>query len=329
MLPKSAYIKTIIVLFIIALLLLISHLIISALLPETKSKFITTLTDEEIEAQFIESLQSFALKNEWIRKLSTDKQISTYQIKVPSDLPISYIIFDLNQRFFPHDILVRGEEKKINERTVVSIICDEKKIINADFVSDPNIKRQESVTSLFIYGRENNELEYDSLFRYLTREYSALLIPSKSSAMFGKWLKENGFDYAVLINDKVTELDYRLAKGFSEARIGMVVRNLVGGFPNALFFMVDENSEIYSPEIFQLLKLEFDKRRIKLLPSSYLVFIDNSLPNFAEKFSESVRGYISEGKNRIAISYDAFTLLNQEMNKLIRIGYKFEKLKRE
>lgn len=329
MLRKSAYIKTIIVLFAVSVMLLITHLIISAFYPETQSQNIISLNDEDIETQFVESLHSFALKDEWIRKLNSNDLILSYQVSVPSDLPISYILFDLNQRFYPYNIFLRAVEKKLNERTVVSIIESGKNKLNADFISSPNIKRQVSTTSLFIYGRETNEPAYDSLFRYLTREYSALLVPSKSNVTFGNWLKENGFGFGVLINDKVNELDYRLEKDFSEERINIVVRNLVGGFPTALFFMVDTESEIFTSPILKHLKSEFDKRKIKLLDSNFFEFVDNSSPSSKEKFFNCIRNIVGEGKNKIAVSYEAFVSFDQEIKKLLRAGFKFERLKKD
>ncbi len=326
---KRNYVKIIVILFSTAVLLLISHLILSRIYSEYSSQSVFHLDDEEINSMFNESLQCFGLKDDWIKKIKEDEIDYSYKVKVPNDLPISHIIFDLHHRYHPYGVTVQAEEKKINLQTLVLVLKENHPKLKIEFISDNNLIRTTSTTSLFIYGREKNELEFDSLFRIINRDYLAMLLPAKSSVTFAKWLNNNGFNYAVLLNNDITDLEFRLAKEFPIKRIRMVVRNLVGAFPNALFFIVDEGSDFYSYPTFDSLKAEFHKRKILLLTSDYIHFINSNQSDFNKSFINVIKQNEGSTKNKIAIDYEGFVSLENEISNLLRTGYRFEKLKRE
>lgn len=326
---KRNYAKIIVILFSTAVLLLISHLILSRIYSEYSAQSVFHLDDEEIINMFNQSLQSFGLKDEWIKKNKNDDIDYSYKVKVPNDLPISYIIFDLHYRYHPYGITVQAEEKKMNLQTLVLVLKENHPKLKIEFISDNNLIRTTSVTSLFIYGRDKNELEFDSLFRIINCNYSALLLPAKSAAIFAKWLTNNGFNYAVLLNNDIVDLDFRLAKEFPIKRIRLVVRNLVGAFPNALFFIVDKGSDFYSHPTYDSLIAEFDKRKIFLLSSDYIHFINSNQSDFNKTFINIIKQNEESTKNKIAIDYERFISLEEEINNLLRSGYKFEMLKRE
>lgn len=326
---KRNYAKIIVILFSAAVLLLISHLLLSRIYSEYSYQSVFHLDDEEIISVFNQSLQSFGLKDEWIKKNKSDDIDYSYKVKVPNDLPISYIIFDLHSRYYPYGITVQAEEKKMNLQTMVLVLKENHPKLKIEFVSDNNLIRTTSVTSLFIYGRDKNEPEFDSLFHIINRDYSALLLPAKSAVIFAKWLTNNGFNYAVLLNNEIVDLDFRLAKDFPIKRIRLVVRNLVGAFPNALFFIVDKGSDFYSYPPYDSLKAEFDKRKILLLTSDDIHFINSNQSDFNKTFINVIKQNEGRTKNKIAIDFEGFISLENEINNLLRTGYKFESLKRD
>lgn len=311
-----------IILFSLSILLLLSNLILSLIFSDSKTLAHPSLTEDEIDKKFKESLFSFAIKDEWISKLKSDNSITSYRIKIPNDLPIPQILNELNKQYCNYNIQVRSEEKKINGRTIVNLIDGDKIILNADLRYNIGIERNSSKSAIFIFGREDKVNEYDSLLNTTTRDVTALLTPSKSNASFTKWLRENGFDYAVLLNNKVNDIEFRMEKDHSQTRVKLIVQNLVVSFPNALFFVIDKNSDLYKSANYKTVKNEFDKRKINFFTSDSLHFI-NDETKASEKLLQLVENYDELQKLRIAMPLDIYKLLSNEFMKLIRVGYKF------
>lgn len=320
---SRSYQNTLIILFSVSVLLLLSHLVFSLIHPGHTASSLVTLNDNEIDEKFLESLKSFELKDQWIKSVKTSSSKFAYSILLPNDLPIGQIIYELKKQYDGCNVKIMAEEKILGGRTIVKILSSDDEILNADFNYSDKISRTASESVLFIYGREQNEADYDSLFHNCTQTYSALLVPSKSSASFAKWLKSNDFDYAVLLNDNMNELEFRIKQSYDEKRLSLVVQNIVISFPDALFFVIDTNSNIYLAANFKILKSEFALRNIKLFPSDSLKFIDTNGPNYSEKLNKIVREEKSGEINRIAVSYNALLSLSEDLKKLIKVGYKF------
>lgn len=322
---KFNFKKLIVILFSISLLLLLSHLVLSFVSPDTNLQKFSSLSDEEIDKKFKESLYSFAIKDEWIKAVKDNSAIPSYRITVPSDLPIAQIILELMKQYNGYGIRVTAEEKKIHGRTLTQVLSNHDIKLKADFRYVNDIQRTYSQSAIFIYGRENKEAEYDSLMIATTRDISALLIPSKSNASYSTWLRNNGFDYAVLLNNEIKDLEFRLSKDYSEKRLKLIVQNIIVSFPNALFYAINKSSDIYTSPNYSVIKKEFDKRKIRFFTTDSLKFIDNTQQNTSERLNSIVKNVKEEDITRIAISFDTYQSLTDELKKLIRVGYKFVK----
>lgn len=317
--------KLLVILFSASLLLLLTHLVFSILYPEVDSQNISALSNEEIDKKFKESLYSFAIKNEWIKSIKDNSSVPSYRVSVPSDLAITQILAELIKQYNGYNLKMSAEEKRIHGRTLMQIKYDNEIKLEADFRYNNDIQRTIGKSSLFIYGRENREAEYDSLMLVTNRDISALLIPSKSNAAYSTWLRSNGFDYAVIINNEINDLEFRLSKDYSEKRLKLIVQNIVVSFPHALFFVINKNSNIYSSPNYLVIKKEFGKRKIRFFTTDSLKFIENTQQNISERLNSIVKNVKEKDITRIAISFDAYQLLTGELKKLIRIGYKFVK----
>ena len=322
---KYNFKKLLVILFSISLFLLLSHLILSFVYPESDSQSTPGLSNDEINKRFKEALYSFAIKDEWIKKVISDSPIPSYRITVPSDLPITQILVEIIRQYDGYNLEVVSEEKAIRGRTIMQILHNLDIKLKADFRYSANIERTTSKSSIFIHGRETKRTDFDSLMITANRDISALLIPSKSNAVYTKWLLENGFEYAVIINNDIGDIEFKLGENYSEKRLKLIVRNLVVAFPQSLFFAIDKSSNIYSSPKYSIFKKEFDKRRIKFFTSDSLKFINNDQPDISKKLNYIVKNIRADDKTRIAISIDAFQSLTGEFKKLIRVGYKFVK----
>jgi hypothetical protein len=322
---KFNFKKLLVILFSISLLLLLAHLVLSFFYSDTKLQLVSTLSDEQINKKFKECLYSFAIKDEWIKAVKDNSSIAYYRVNVPSDLPIPQILGELIKQYDGYNIEVKAEEKKIRGNTLMQLTSDRDIKLKAEFRINSDIERTGSKAAIFIYGRENKEAEYDSLMVTTTRDMSALLIPSKSNSVYSKWLKDNGFDYAVMLNNDINDLEFKLNDDYSEKRLKLIVQNLVVAFPNALFYAIDKNSNIYNSSKYAVIKKEFNKRKIRFFTTDSVKFIDNNQQNISERLNYIVKN-IKEGDiTRIAISFDVYQTLTDDLKKLIRIGYKFVK----
>src|SRR3989337_4329429 len=317
---KLNFTKLLVVLFSISLLLLLSHLVLSFVYHDTNLKSALTLSNEEINKKFKESLIGFAIKDEWIKTVKDNSSIPSYRVYVPSDLPIPQILSELIKQYDGYNIEVTAEEKKIHGRTLMQVTSDRAIKLKAEFRISNDIDRTGSKSALFIYGRENKEAEYDSLMLTTTRDMSALLIPSKSNAAYSTWLRGNGFDYAVLLNNEISDIEFRLSKDYSEKRLKLIVQNIVVSFPHAIFYVINKNSDIYSSPNYSVIKKEFGKRKIRFFTTDSLKFIDKSHPNISEKLNSIVTNVKAGDITRIAISFDAYQSLAEDLRQLIRVG---------
>lgn len=321
--PKLNLKNIIILLFTVSTLLLISHLAISFIYIGADKPSSTSISDHEIRIKFRNTLKSYAIKDEWIDSVKNRSKISSYKISIPSDLPIAQILGELTKNLAEYKLIVSAEEQKINGKTLMQIFSEEDVKLKAEFRYNSELQRSESKSSIFIYGREKSEAEYDSLIRNSPNDYAALLIPSKSSSSYVRWLRENGFEYAVLLNDDITELEFKIGNDYSPNRIKLIVQNLVVSFPHVLFYVFDKKSTIYKSSNYSVIKKELEKRRIKFLISDSLQFINEEQPNLSGRFNTAVKTVKRRELKKIAVSYDAFLSLYEEIRKLVRVGYKF------
>ena len=105
----------------------------------------------------------------------------------------------------------------------------------------------------------------------------------------------------------------------------LIVQNIVVSFPHAIFYVINKNSDIYSSPNYSVIKKEFGKRKIRFFTTDSLKFIDKSHPNISEKLNSIVTNVKAGDITRIAISFDAYQSLAEDLRKLIRVGYKFVK----
>ena len=315
--------RVLLILFSAAVLLLVSQLALSLAFPEVPSLQLSEISDEEILRRFNVCLKSFDVKDEWLKRSNKNTSAPTFAVKLPSDLRIAQIIFELTRQYEGYNIQLKPVEKEINGRTSLQVLSDGVVKLIANFDYDKDIQRTTSKTVLFIYERENKEAEFDSLIRNSPRDYSVLLAPSKSSAAYAKWLRENGFEYAVRIKGDSPDLEFKLENDFPEKRVKLIVQNMVVSFPNALFFIIEQNSPIYYSHVNEIIKKELEKRKIKTLTEDSLKFIEMNQSNISGTFADFVKNSDVSKINRVAVSYDAFLYLSEDLKKLVRVGYKF------
>lgn len=329
MISQSSLKKIAVSFFVLSILLLLLNVGISIVYPISIQENSAEISGNDLTAIFKQSLQSFAIKDEWIYSSISNEKIPFFKINVPVDLSIAQILADLNSRLSQTNLFVTSAERKTNGRTSMQILSGKKVKLQAEFIYNNQIRRTENKCVLFIYGRHKNEADYDSLIQNLPNDYSCLLVPSKSSSIYTRWLKEHGFDYAVLLNDDITELEFKIGKDYSTKRISLIIKNLVISFPNAAFFMIDKKSRIYSSAVLSILKKEFLNKKIAFFPSDSLFFLQENDKDIINSFKNAVSD-LKPGKScNIALLFSDFEKLSDEIKKIIRVGFRFVKFSQQ
>ena len=134
----------------------------------------------------------------------------------------------------------------------------------------------------------------------------------------------NRKEYAVLLNDDINDLDFKLNKNYSKNRLGIVIRTIIGAFPNAVFFVIDDASNLYHSPIFTFIKKEFVKRKIKLIKESDFIHIhEGNSEEVQESLKDVVKPTQLGDQKLVMLHADNFEIARPEIFSLIKIGYKF------
>ena len=287
-----------------------------------------------IKEKFLSSVNSFGLKKEWVvqtkyrgKKRTQKKQdsvIYSYKISVPQDLPIPVILNEINSELKNENVKVISKEEKINGKSLLSIYSKNNLKLTASFTYIDEMRRKAGYVGIIVSGLEN--LNKDEIAKVLNfpELFGYYVVPSKESEEFVKKHLKSKKEYIVTLNDNIGELKYRLEENYSEPRLKGSIRSIIGSFPKASFILIDDNSNLYKSSVFNFIANEFEKRKIKLIKKSSLLDItDESKNQMQSNFSNLVKSSNENWGKVIIVPADNFSLIEEEIIKLRKIGYRF------
>ncbi len=325
--------KIIIPLIIIAVLLFITNFSLDLFWNDRVSK---VEQKEEIDTAgikkvFKESLYDLGFEDKWIKALtkgskfkSSEEKAASYSISVPADLPITVILNEIFISFQKYDVHIKSEEQKINGKTLLELSLRNKPELNAEFYYDKSINRNAGNIGIFVTGITNLGTDDIKIFLSIPETFELLLIPSKNAAELLKTLNDNKKRYGILFNDGIPDIEYKLSSKYSRARLKSSIRNILGKFSEASIFIIDEKSKLYSSDVYPLLKEEFNKRKLKLIPEDSLSNIsEESNSNVLENFKETIEKTKRGEEAVFIVTSGEFKLLQKEIAKYRKVGYKF------
>ena len=315
----------------IIILLLLSNIIykkyVMVKMPAEKME----VSSKFIKEKFLTSVNSFGLKKEWIvqTKYSGDQKkpdstIYSYKISVPQDLPIPVILNEINSSLKDENVEVISKEEKINGKSLLSIYSQNNLKLIASFSFIEEMRRKAGYIGIIVSGLENlNDDDVNQTLNF-PEQFGYLIVPSKQSEEFVKKQLKSKKEYIILLNDDIEELKYKLEDNYSEPRLKSSIRSIIGSFSKAAFILVDDNSNIFKSSIFNFLTNEFAKRKIKLIKKSSLLDITAESQNQMQStFSNLVKSSNENWGKVIIVPADNFSLIEEEIIKLRKIGYKF------
>ena len=326
--------KIIISLFMAVIILLLANLLLEVLWndkapqPEYKKE----INSQGIDRIFKESLANLGIENNWInlqkkRKTSSSlsgKDLISYKISIPADLPITVVLNEIFISFKNYNVNIKSEEQKINGKTFLKISSGNKLKLTAEFFYEKSISRDAGTIGIFINGITGLDDEKVQTLLSIPETFELLLVPSKESSRILKTLKDFKRGYGILLNDDITDLEFKLSSNYSDRRLKSSLRNILGKFPGSSVFIIDNQSNLYSSDIYPFLKEEFKKRKLKLVPEDSLSELtnegsNNALKDFRNKIEATKRGERAD----FLITAEEFRLLQPEIVKFRKVGYKF------
>lgn len=318
--------RIITLLFGLAILVLAANVIVAKIFHNRGYAKESGLSVGDVNKVFLHDLSNFGLKSEWIKKVKNknSKDVYSYQIILPKDLPIPVVLSEIYGSFYSSDMQIKSMEKAADGKTSVEVYMQNSLKLTAEFNYDNDIIRDAGNIGIIVFGLEDlNTKDLNTMIEF-PQTFIATLVPSKSACKIIPDLAENRKEYAVLINDKISDIDYKLSYDFSTYRLKLAIRSIVADFPNAVFFLIDDHSKLYSTPAGEVIRDEFAKRNIKLLTQSALPEVLSGSNNEIKDLFKSKVEKIHLGDNKlIAIKADGFETLKPEIFSQIKIGYKF------
>jgi hypothetical protein len=314
--------KTIInILFISAVSLLLLNLISDKLFSEEKITEKAELTSAEIDSVFRSALFNLGIHEDWIKKHKANPE--KLSVQIPMDLPAVLILSELNNIFDTSAVKIKSVEKKIGGSTMISFISGEEEKLYADLIYNDKIKRKR-VRIGFIVKGDGPDAETDSILLDYPEQFALLIHPSDASKNLVKKITSSGKEYIIYLNDEIKELEFKLDEDYSDHRLKNSVREIVGTFPGALFFMIDDRSSLYSSKVLPLLKDELEKRKIKLTEESrYNNLNITEGDNLTEQLNQTLNSLETGEDKLLIISSLNFLKLNNEFAKYRKLGFRF------
>lgn len=311
-------------LFAISIILLVVTIIIDRYItsekPELKKKEIT-LTD--VDSIFKQALKNYDIGEKFlsVRKNKKNPFDSVYSVKVYNDVPISLLLLELENLFSSTTAKIVSEEISIGGKTITKIIVDDKPVLISEFINDKNISREKGRIGFIVY---NINYSVDNTSILNTPEQIIFLItPSEQSKKyFGKILSA-GKRYALLINDDVIDLNYKINESYPIRRNKKSIENLFKHFPTAAFIAVDDKSDLFDSSIKDFLIKELQWRKAFYVKLSQFDLLDSYSSNVQSAFGEMIKSMNKNESRIILIDSKYFTELLPVIPAYRKIGYKF------
>ena len=313
------------ILFGAAVFLLAANLVISRFSAEKPVKtHQLNLTGAQIDSIFTESLHSYGIKDTWIKDTGKRKKkvFASYKVLIPEDLSIPVVLTELFSNYSDFNVKLISAELETNGKSVFSVLVNDKPKLKSVFVYNDTIKRTGGNFSFVVDEFELNDKE-DSLFLKYPEPYVVLLNASKYSENLVKPLIKANRSFAVLLDDDIPELKYRLRESYSKKRLLASVSALIKSFAKASFFIIDDNSDVYNSSAGEIVRKVFNRRGINLLRKNDFRLLSESENELIKMFDRSLTN-LNTGKGKVFIvSESDFNLLLPEIRRFRKTGYKF------
>ena len=327
---KSSLPKNIaLILFGVVVILLVANIvIIKYVTNDEQPKNRESLSGIEIDKSFHSALKNYGFSDSWISKkkiknISGDSLFSSYSVKVPKDVPIQLLILELKNIFWDYQVNLEAEEITAGKKSLLWISSDDKLKLAAEFYYDEKIIRQFGTVSFLVSDLPLQDEEMLNKVLNIPELFYTVLTPKDESKKRLSQLSKAGKRYALLLDDNITELNFKLSSSYSDDKIKKSIKEIVGTFYNAVFFIIDDRSDLFESEKYPLIQSELLKRGIKLTQSSKLETLTSSKVNAEDKFQDFMLTVKKNDEKVLVVSANDYLTISGLIPSYRKIGYKF------
>lgn len=316
-------------LFGVVVILLVTNIIISRYISKDEHpKNKEVLSGVEIDNSFHTVFKNFGFSESWISKrkiknISGDSLFATYSVKVPKDVPIHLLILELQKIFWEDDVSLETEEIVSGKKSLLRLSSEDKLKLAAEFYYDEKINRQFGTVSFLVKNLPLQDEEILNSFLKTPELFYTVLSPNESSKKRLSQLAKAGKRYILLLDDNITELNFKLSGKITEDRIKKSIKEIVGTFYNAAFFVIDDRSDLFESKSYTLIQSELLKRGITLVTSSRFETLSSSNVNAEDKFQDFMLSVQKNDEKILVITANDFLTISTLIPSYRKFGYKF------
>lgn len=286
------------------------------------------LSGIEIDKKFKDALKNYGFSESWIlkkklKKISGDSLYSTYSVNVPKDVPIQMLILEMKNIFWENDVTIDAEETSTNKISLVKLISGKKLKLAVEFTYNEELKREYGTVSFLVSDLPFDDEEVLTELYKTPELYYTVFIPGTESKKQLNALAKAEKRYAVLLNDDIIDLDYKLASNFSEDRILRSLKEIVTAFYSAVFFIVDEKSDLYESKNYAYIQTQLNKRGIILVPTNKFSTLNSNSLNVDSKFQNFMVSVNKTDEKILLVTSDEYLSIVKLIPAYRKIGYKF------
>ena len=284
-----------------------------------------TIDEEEISQRFLNILAEFDIEAKFIKESKVkDKHsnhvISSFKVQVPTDLTIPEIMKDVFQSFRKDSLIIQSLEKVKGGKTALSLKIGSSAVLQAEFDYAKNYNRNNGYFAFILNDVDPANASIIDLIESPAK-INLLIRPETKNLQQLEFIRNNGQQFSVLIDDDISEQNYKLSATYSEQRVVTVIKTLVTDFQNAACFIIDDNSNFFNSSNNEILTRELSKRNIKLFRTSDFMNLIND-ETILDSFDNQLEALVSGGSIIFLVSEEAYKSLNSEIKKYTKKGYR-------
>jgi hypothetical protein len=289
------------------------------------SSYEVTIDEGEISQKFLNILAEFDIENQLIKgnrikDKHSRQEISSFKVQVPKDLTIPEILKDVFQTFKKDSLIIQSFEKVKGSKTILALKKGNAAVLQAEFNYAKDYSRNNGYLA-FIINDVDPANESTITLIESPAKINLLIRPETKHLQHLEYIRNNGQQFSVLIDDDISEQKYKLGETYSEQRIVTVIKTLVADFKKAVCFIIDDNSNFYNSPNFEILKIELSKRKVKLFRKSEFVTLNNE-EMILDSFNYQINSLASGASIIFLVSEDAYMTLSSEIKKYKKKGYR-------
>jgi len=321
--------KIALIMFSLVVVLLIGNIVINKYLDKDEQpKNREALSGIEIDESFHSALKNFGFEDKWISKkkfknISGDSLYASYIVKVPNDVSIHLLNLELKNTFWDFDVNIYAEEIVSAKKTIFKLSSENNLKLVAEFYYDENVTREYGTISFLV---EELPLQDDELltdFLKIPELFYCVLIPNSDSKKHLSAFSKSGKRFALMLNDDITDLEFKLSSNYSDDRLLRSIKEIVGTFYSAAFFIIDETSDLYESNKYSFIENQLNKRGILLIPKDKLESLNSNSINVEDQFQDFMLSVQKKDEKVLIVKADEFIKISTLIPSYRKIGYKF------